>query len=552
MKILKIALTILFILPILAKGNIVTGSYVGNGSATNAITGLGHIPSLLLVKGAGGEDAWMASSSMASGYAMQLTGNSGIATGMITTFDSDGFTVDKTLGLSNESGVTYYYTAWDAQSVTIGSFTPNDCSSSWGTATWYSAGQVVSRGGSNYHASSGHTSGASDEPGVGGSWATKWSSLGVCSDFDEDVSIGFEPGMVWVFGGTSTWYEVTYPQMSMNGVQPTYAHRFNTGSRITSSTYKILNDFHATGFQTTTSSIAGTHSGPSVGVEYHYAAFNTTVSSFSGNNSVAQDISVSVDPAFVLIKNVAGASDNTWWKTVDMPSTTAYKFTDVASTISITGFSSSPDEFSVGTNGEVNGTDNYEYVVFGGDVSLPVELISFDVEKESYGVQVSWSTASEVNNDYFEVFASADGIQWKSIGTVTGSGNSAKINNYSLVDLNTEGFDYKYYKLGQFDFDGKTAYSKSKFVRFMNGNRGLEAFDDGIYINIFFDGEIKDLALSIYDVNAKVIFVKNINSEEEKKGQIRLKKTTIEQGVYFLQLTDGSEVYSTKLLVQRK
>lgn len=553
MKSLKVALTTLLLLPLFVNASVMVGSYVGNGSATQSISGLGSAPVLLLVKGSGGQDAWIATSTMAAGYAMQLTGGAGVATGMISSLDADGFTVGKTTGISNESGVLYYYTAWDASDVTTGSFTPNDCATAWGSGSWYSGGAVVSNGGTNYKASSGHTSGASTEPGVGASWATRWTSLGACSNFNENIVVGFEPGMVWLFGGTSTWYEVTYPQMSMNGAQPTYAHRFNTGARITSSSYKILNDFTALGFQTTTSSLTGTHSGPSIGVEYHYAAFSSAVSSYAGLNSVEQDISLTVDPAFVLIKNVDGSSDNTWWKTSAMPNDTSYKFTDVPSTISINGFSSSPNSFTVGTNGEVNGTDDYEYLAFGGPVTLPVELVEFNAEKDAYGVRVSWITSAEINNDYFEVFASSDGVHWESIGTVNGAGNSTETNDYVLYDFDTEGYSKKYYKLAQYDFDGKMTLSETRVVKFANTNKNFTAFDDGKNINILFNSaSTEDVVVSIYDVNAKIIMTKTISGAEGINSQFTLTPVDISSGVYFVVLQNGEESFSTKLQVNRR
>ncbi len=553
MKRIRIALTAILFLPTLMNASVVVGSYIGNGSGTNVISGIGITPVLILIKGAGGQDAWIATSTMSSGYAMRLTGSTGVVTGMISSMDADGFTVDKTLGLSNETGVIYYYSAWSASDVTTGSFTPNDCSTAWNSGTWYSSGAVVSNGGLNYQASSGHTAGSSDEPGVGASWATRWTSLGSCSDFNENIAVGFEPGMVWLFGGTSTWYEATFPQMSFNGAQPTYAHRFNNGARVTNSTYKILNDFSPIGFQTTTSSLPGTHSGPSVGVEYHYAAFNKVVSSYAGANSAAQSVSLTVDPAFVIIKNVGGASDNSWWKTSEMPATSSYKFTGSASTISIDGFSSSPNEFSVGANGEVNGVDDYEFIAFGGPSLLPVELISFDAEKALGGVNVTWTTASEIDNDYFEVYTSLDGIHWEAIGIVNGAGTSTEVNDYNLYDFDIEGLAKKYYKLAQFDFDGKMVFSETKVVSFSNDDENFTAFDDGENVNVTFNSNsTEDIIISIYDVNAKVIVRKTVSNPEGGSSATKLKPVDISSGVYFVILQQGKDSYTVKLPLSKR
>lgn len=553
MKRIKFALTALFFLPVFLNASVMVGSYVGNGSATQAITGLGDTPVLLLVKEAATGDGWMATSTMGAGVAIRLTSTSGVGTGMISSIDGDGFTVAKSAGISNESGVIYYYAAWSSSDVTTGSFTPNDCATAWSSGSWYSSGVVVSSGGINYQATAGHTSGASTEPGVGASWGTRWTSLGACSNFNENIVLGFEPGMVWLFGGTNTWYEVTYPQLSMNGAQPTYAHRFNTGARITSASYKILNNFTALGFQTTTSSLAGTHSGPSVGVEYHYAAFNETVSSYAGNNSVSQDISLSVDPAFVIIKNVDGSSDNSWWKTSAMPAATSYKFTDGPSAISITGFNSSPNEFSVGANGEVNGTDDYEFMAFGGPVVLPVELVNFDANKEYGAVNVTWTTSAEIDNDYFEVYTSVDGVHWEAIGTVKGAGNSTEVNDYNLFDFDTKGYDKKYYKLAQFDFDGKMTFSETRVVNFTSNVETLAAFDDGKNVNITFNGAgSEEVIVSLYDVNAKLIATQTVSNLEGGNSTITLTPVDIASGVYFVILQNGANVYSVKLPLSKR
>lgn len=49
--------------------------------------------------------------------------------------------------------------------------------SAWVTSTSYTIGDLVSNGGTNYYCILGHTSGASDEPGVGGSYTTYWYAL---------------------------------------------------------------------------------------------------------------------------------------------------------------------------------------------------------------------------------------------------------------------------------------------------------------------------------------------------------------------------------------
>ncbi len=85
---------------------------------------------------------------------------------------------------------------------------------------------------------------------------------------------------------------------------------------------------------------------------------------------------------------------------------------------------------------------------------LPVSLIEFKGEAISNGILLQWSTASELNNDYFKIERSSDGLNYSEIGNVNGAGNSDDLTSYQFVD-NSSGSVVNYYRLSQFDFDGQ-------------------------------------------------------------------------------------------------
>ncbi|MBL0033140.1 MAG: hypothetical protein IPP27_13535 [Bacteroidetes bacterium] len=62
--------------------------------------------------------------------------------------------------------------------------------------------------------------------------------------------------------------------------------------------------------------------------------------------------------------------------------------------------------------------------------SLPVELVKFDVVEENNIIRISWTTASEINNDYFTIERSNDAINWIEIEKTDGNGNSTQYLNY--------------------------------------------------------------------------------------------------------------------------
>ncbi len=95
--------------------------------------------------------------------------------------------------------------------------------------------------------------------------------------------------------------------------------------------------------------------------------------------------------------------------------------------------------------------------------TAPVDLVSFTGIAVNQGNELSWATANELNNDRFEIEKSIDGSSYSKIGTVAGFGNSSNLINYHFLDAfnNTE---KSYYRLHQFDADGKSTYSKTVVI----------------------------------------------------------------------------------------
>ncbi len=89
---------------------------------------------------------------------------------------------------------------------------------------------------------------------------------------------------------------------------------------------------------------------------------------------------------------------------------------------------------------------------------LPVELINFRVTATELGNLLQWETASETNNDFFQVLRSANTLEWEAIATVNGSGNSDSIIPYQYLDANPLP-GRVFYRLKQVDFDGAFEYS---------------------------------------------------------------------------------------------
>ena len=100
---------------------------------------------------------------------------------------------------------------------------------------------------------------------------------------------------------------------------------------------------------------------------------------------------------------------------------------------------------------------------------LPVELVSFSAKVvRVVDVQLIWRTATELNNDHFEVQRSANGRQFESIARVAGHGTSNTATDYAYTDggIGATMADQLYYRLRQVDHDGTSSFSPVQIVQF--------------------------------------------------------------------------------------
>jgi hypothetical protein len=100
-------------------------------------------------------------------------------------------------------------------------------------------------------------------------------------------------------------------------------------------------------------------------------------------------------------------------------------------------------------------------------LSLPVELVGFEAAARNGNAVLTWRTASEKNNDHFEVERSQDGSRFSAVGVVAGLGTASQGQAYSFTDLGSARFGNQlYYRLRQVDTDGTISYSPVRTVSF--------------------------------------------------------------------------------------
>jgi photosystem II stability/assembly factor-like uncharacterized protein len=218
--------------------------------------------------------------------------------------------------------------------------------------------------------------------------------------------------------------------------------------------------------------------------------------------------------------------------------------------------------WTVGGNGVILKTIN---------AGTPAELTSFTYKVINDNVELSWTTATEINNKGFEIQKQETGDRnrktgWEKIGFVEGSGTTTEEHSYSFTDLPaglpTEGWQagenvitgrYKY-RLKQIDFDGSYEYSKEVQVDVNAPNEfSLEQnypnpFNPATTIKFSIPKEVQ-VNLVIYDIPGEK--VKELKNEVMKTGyyEVNFDASALASGVYFYRIKAGDFVQTKKMIL---
>jgi hypothetical protein len=104
------------------------------------------------------------------------------------------------------------------------------------------------------------------------------------------------------------------------------------------------------------------------------------------------------------------------------------------------------------------------YIASTSSSALPVEMTSFTAVLQGTSALLKWSTATEVNNNGFEIQRRAEGTtSWAKVGFASGAGTSNAPKAYSYEDKNLAPGVYVY-RIKQIDNNGAFKYSASTQV----------------------------------------------------------------------------------------
>jgi hypothetical protein len=189
----------------------------------------------------------------------------------------------------------------------------------------------------------------------------------------------------------------------------------------------------------------------------------------------------------------------------------------------------------------------------GSLAAIPVEFAEFNLERSGKSdVFVKWSTATELNNQYFEVERSIDGRQFTSVAKVySQNGNSTTLQFYQYKDLNLAPAVY-YYRIKQVDFDGSHAFSAVLSINLTENNRFSvnevypNPFSNKVHISIN-TAAATTLNLTMNDINGRIIKASEYKVNEGFNA-VEFNTADLASGLYFITLKSQGETYTYKLI----
>lgn len=190
------------------------------------------------------------------------------------------------------------------------------------------------------------------------------------------------------------------------------------------------------------------------------------------------------------------------------------------------------DEVWNASMGDIDGA------TIGTTTVLDIELSSFQANLQEGQVAIEWVTASELNNNYFVVQRSQDGMNWTDIAELDGADNSSVQQTYSVLDVKPF-LGISYYRLKQVDFNGdeevfdpaavnnSDALVDKEIVVFPSPSGGSQIT---IYLN---DYDLDRARIYIHGLSGQILFERELNVSDGNIVVVPLNKQ-LSAGMYVI------------------
>jgi hypothetical protein len=176
---------------------------------------------------------------------------------------------------------------------------------------------------------------------------------------------------------------------------------------------------------------------------------------------------------------------------------------------------------------------------------LPVSAIDLNVAAKKTGIEISWTTQTELNNSGFYIETSANGNDFQTLKFLPSHGNSNTVSSYSFLFENPK-FGKNYFRLKQLSKDNSFFYSSIKVADFQK-TAALNIFPNPVkdVLTLKTSFQFANAHMEIKDMNGKVVKVQSISGDNSSISVNELSK-----GVYHGTVVQDKEVYSFTFVKQ--
>ena len=179
---------------------------------------------------------------------------------------------------------------------------------------------------------------------------------------------------------------------------------------------------------------------------------------------------------------------------------------------------------------------------------LPIKLLMFQAAPDGKRVLIDWATATEINNDHFNIERASESLDFYSIYETPGAGNSDLTLYYKAIDNSPlEGLSY--YRLKQTDYDGTFTYSDPVAVYYSQRDRfeivSVSADQEKNLTLLFQDKTKENCHLAVLNLLGTKVFEMDIHAERGTNKEM-LSIPELASGLYFVTLSSQYTSLSRK------
>lgn len=204
-------------------------------------------------------------------------------------------------------------------------------------------------------------------------------------------------------------------------------------------------------------------------------------------------------------------------------------------------------------NASYNPATNVLQPLIVNTVVLPVNLVNFTAVVANASNRINWMTTNEINNDYYTIERSSDGINYSLMNTLQSNTSNGLQHSYELYDY-APNVGINFYRLTQFDKDGKSQILGIRTCTFRQlGSASAKLYPNPSTGNLYlqlsgYSGT--QVSITINDINGKVVYKTNLNTSTNSYAYPILLQNKLASGQYTVVVNGIGLKAVSKIIIQ--